>query len=159
MSFQKASIELAKLLNNYEITWAYGGSCLLYFLGIQVSPRDLDVVIKLQDIDKAQRILLENGAVLLEEKKSDIHFSTQKFYTFIWGNIEIDLMAAPGIITNDVEYKILFDEKGPWKNVVVNNEKIYLCDPADWLQYYALMQNRKLRVDQLTEFMLNKCEN
>lgn len=159
MSFQKASIELANLLNSHEISWAYGGSCLLYFLGIQVLPRDLDVVIKLQDIEKAKTLLLENDAVLLEEKKGDNHFLTQKFYTFLWGNIEIDLMAVPGIRTNDVEYIIHFDEKGPWKSVVVSNEKIYLCDPEDWLQYYALMQNRKLRVDQLTNFVLNKCEN
>ena len=156
MDFQAASIALARLLNQHQIRWAYGGSTLLYFIEIPVTPRDLDVVVHSMDVERAKALLIEAGATLLEEKIGSDQFLTKKFYTFFWDGMEIDFMATPGIQTNSRVYFMNFDEKGPWKKILSRDEDIYLCDPIDWIEYYGLMGNRELRVDQLKQYIENR---
>lgn len=156
MDFQTTSIALARLLNRHKIRWAYGGSTLLFFLEIPVKPRDLDVVVHIMDVERAKTLLIEAGAVLMEEKIGSDQFLTKKFYTFLWNDMEIDFMASPGIQTNSRIYFMNFDEKGPWKKTITENEDIYLCDPEDWIEYYGLMDNRQLRVDQLKQYVENR---
>lgn len=153
MNFESASVRLAKILNENNIIWAYGGSCLLYYLGIAVSPRDLDVVVTLKDIEQAKLILLSQGAVLLEEKINDDNFLTKVFYTLIWDGIEIDFMAVPSIRKGDEIFVIPFDTAGPWKKVIIEGIEIGLCDPQDWVKYYGLMNGRQTRVEQLTNYL------
>ncbi len=153
MDFCKSSIKLARILNHNEIQWAFGGSCLLYYIGIPLTPRDLDVVIAKKDIEKARIALIQSGAELKEEKHSDNSFITEKFYTFLWEDVEIDLMAVPGIRKGDKFFVMQFDQKGPWKWVEDQGEKIALCDPEDWLVYYSLMENRETRVKQLSDYL------
>lgn len=156
MDFQKNSKKLAEVLNRHQIQWAFGGSSLLYYLGIPLTPRDLDVVIAKKDIEKARHILTELGAVFKEEKISDEDFLTEKFYTLLWDDVEIDLMAMPGIRKNEMTHTIDFDRKGPWKWVEDDYVKIPLCDPEDWLIYYSLMINREERVSQLEGYLNQK---
>lgn len=156
MSFETSSAALAALLNRHKIEWGFGGSCLLYFIGIPVTPRDLDVVIRYSDVEAARAALLADGAVLLEERPSNNQYLTRKFYTFQWGDMEVDLMAAPGIRRGDRIFEMDFDGKGPWKTVTFGGETIKLSDPADWLAYYSLMENRQLRVEQLANYLEGK---
>ena len=154
MNFHEDSIKLASALNAHQIQWAYGGSSLLYYLGIPLTPRDLDVVIAKKDIEKACGVLQQLGAVIKEEKLSDDEFLTEKFYTLLWGDIEIDLMAMPGIRQNGKTFVMDFDAKGPWKWVEDGSVRISLSDPEDWLIYYGLMRNREHRVTQLNSYLL-----
>ena len=153
MAFNECSIQLVKLFNQNEIQWAFGGSSLLYYLGIPVEPRDLDVVVAKRDIEKAQQLLRETGATFIEEKISHDDFLTEKFYTFLWKGMEVDLMAVPGIKRDDATFFIEFDKKGVWKWVEEVGEKIPLCDPEDWLIYYAMMTHREIRVAQLEDYL------
>lgn len=153
MDFCKNSMRLAKILNQNEIQWAFGGSSLLYYIGIPLTPRDLDVVIAKKDIEKAKIVLMDSGAELKEERHSDNEFLTEKFYTFMWDDVEIDLMAVPGIRKGEETFIMPFDQKGPWKWVEEGGEKIALCDPEDWLIYYSLMANRETRVSQLKGYL------
>lgn len=153
MFFDERSIQLAQLFNSHDIQWAYGGSSLLYYLGISVIPRDLDVVIASCDIERAKKVLESSNAKLLEEKMSNDDYLTEKFYTFSWGNIEIDLMAQPGIKKDAERFILDFDHKGPWKFIIKDEISIALCSPEDWLKYYSLMSNRQKRVEQLTQYL------
>ncbi len=153
MVFNECSIQLVKLFNQNGIQWAFGGSSLLYYLGIPVEPRDLDVVVAKKDIDKAQQLLIDSGADFIEEKISHDDFLTEKFYTFLWKGMEVDLMAVPGIKKDDFTFVIQFDQKGVWEWVEVMDEKIPLCDPEDWLTYYSMMTNREVRVSQLEGYL------
>ena len=153
MNFRENSIKLATLFNQNKIQWAYGGSSLLYYIGIPVSPRDLDVVIAKKDIQRACDLLIDLGAELKEEKVSDEEFLTEKFYTLLWGEAEIDLMAVPGIRKNGETFILDFDDKGPWQWVQEGTVNIPLSDPEDWLTYYTLMHNREVRVAQLKEYL------
>lgn len=155
MDFRIDSIKLAKILNRHQIQWAFGGSSLLYYIGIPLTPRDLDVVVAKRDIEKACSVLVEEGAVLKAEKLSDDEFLTEKFYTLFWDGVEIDLMAVPGIRKNERTYIMDFDFKGPWKWVEDEGHevKIPLCDPEDWLTYYSLMNHREIRVSQLKTYL------
>lgn len=153
MAFQEASLALANLLNRHKIQWAYGGSSLLYYLGIPVTPRDLDVVVALADVEQAKAALLSDGAEFIEEKVGDDTFLTQVFYTFKWHDIEVDFMAVPGIGKDGEQFFIPFDKEGPWRNITIDNTVIGLCSPVDWLKYYSMMTGRQLRVAQLQDYL------
>lgn len=153
MSVINKSLELAQLLNQANIRWGFGGSCLLYYLGLEVQPRDLDVVIAIKDVENAREALEMAGARLLEEKPSDNVFLTKKFYTFDWGGIEVDFMASPGIRTEEMEYHLNFDEEGPWKSLEVEGITLCLSDPNQWLVYYGLMKGREKRVSMLKSYL------
>lgn len=146
-------IKLASLLNKEKIQWAFGGSCLLYFLNLPVSPRDLDVVVALKDVERARAVLEAHGAVLLEEKLSDNHYLTKKFYTLSWESVEVDFMASPGISNAGETYYMPFDETGPWRDLDLSGEQIFLSDPRHWLKYYGLMNGRENRVAMLQAYL------
>lgn len=153
MAFIASSIALAKLLNAHQIRWAYGGSSLLYYLDIPVMPRDLDVIVALEDVEKAKWILLEQGAAFIEEKKSDDVFLTKVFYTFHWQDIEVDFMASPGISKSGESFYIPFDAEGPWHELHLEDTTVYLSSPLDWLKYYGMMSGRETRVLQLETYL------
>lgn len=153
MNFSENSVKLAKVLNQQQVQWAFGGSSLLYYIGISLTPRDLDVVIAKRDIEMAKEALIQSGAVLKEEKVGDNEFLTEKFYTLLWDEVEIDLMAVPGIRKADTTFIMDFDKVGPWKWVEDKGVAIPLCNPKDWLTYYSLMNHREVRVNQLKTYL------
>ncbi len=144
---------LADLFNAHGIRWGLGGSSLLYYLGAEISPRDLDVVIHYDDIELGKRLLIEAGAICLEEKKSNNTYLTEQFYTFEWFEIEIDLMARPGIQKGDLIYRMPFDDHGAERFVQIENHQLWLCHPKDWFDYYTLMEGREHRLKQLAPYL------
>lgn len=144
---------LADLFNDKHIRWGLGGSSLLHYLGADVTPRDLDVVIHFDDVELGKKLLLEQGATLIEEKPSNNEYLTEKFYTFKWDDIEIDLMARPGIRKQSQTYHMPFDKEGPAGFVDVFGHRLWLCSADDWAAYYSLMTGREQRVSQLTPYL------
>lgn len=143
--------QLIHLLNENGIVWGFGGSCLLNALGLDIVPRDLDIVIKMAHIEKAKALLLENGAKLLEEKVSDNVYLTRKFYTFLWKNVEIDFMADAGISKDGEQFRLDFESNGPWGSITDGELQIYLSNPYDWKTYYSMMVGRERRVADLNQ--------
>lgn len=143
--------EVVSLFNENGIVWGFGGSCLLNALGVDIQPRDLDLVVRLDCIERAKDLLLANGAELLEEKPSNNTYLTKKFYTLKWQSCEIDLMADAGIQKNGEVFRLGFEEKGPWAVVMWKDMKVYLTSPFDWKIYYAMMEGREKRVSEITK--------
>lgn len=149
MFFDQMATEVAKLFNEADITWGFGGSCLLNCLGEAIQPRDLDIVVALKDIERAKELLLESGGVLLAEKQSDHVYLTEKFYTLNWRESEVDLMANAGISHKGEVFRLSFETKGPWGLVKRGGQTLWLSSPFDWVHYYRLMEGREHRVLQM----------
>lgn len=150
----KHNPQLIHLLNENGIVWGFGGSCLLNALGVDIIPRDLDIVVKMDHVEKAKALLLENGAELLEEKMSNNVYLTRKFYTLLWQNVEIDFMADAGISKNGEIFRLDFESKGPWGSIMDNELQIFLSNPYDWKTYYSMMEGRERRVEELNQICI-----
>ncbi len=93
---QKILVRVAKKLKEEGITWGIGTSVLLRFYGLIKDPKDIDILVDLSDIERADN-LLKNMGIKKGKEKTDL-FSTAYFYEYKIENIEINVMA--GLIIN-----------------------------------------------------------
>lgn len=68
-NFKKAIKIIHKLLNKNKIKWALIGSTNMQLQGMNVSPHDLDIVVKLKDLEKMREIFSEYNASAVRELK------------------------------------------------------------------------------------------
>ncbi len=143
-------IEIAEKLNQNNITWALGGSGMLYFYKIVDNFNDLDLLIVENDVDKFNEIF-ENYN--FKEIKSSGLFSSKYFSKGKINDIEIDVIAGFTINENDIShyYPLNVDDV----NVcLLNDVEIKLDSLTNWLTYYNLMgrsEKSKLISDRLLE--------
>ena len=131
---------LAKLANRlYEtrITWAVGGSLLLYFQGIATDFHDIDLVVKTEDAQAMREVLLRLGT--LEASKPSAKFKTKEFMEFTIDGVEVDVLAGFAIVKDGVAYDCSLQENEITEYATVENERIPLQAVAAWRRYYTLM--------------------
>ena len=125
-----------------------GGSCLLWQLGLEASPNDIDIVCTEADFAaicdtlKADGFMAQNAAPHPQYKS--VHFC--RFSQKGWPDIE--LMAGIAVKQRDELVHWTFKpSQCHWQN------QICWMPPADWLQLYQLF-NRPQRVAQLKCYLL-----
>jgi hypothetical protein len=69
---------IAKLINQKNITWAIGGSVLLYLKGFVDDFNDIDIMVLEDDVDKLQEILVSHGELI--DHTSNPNYQTRHFY-------------------------------------------------------------------------------
>ena len=79
-STQQVLAKIAEALNSSGILWGVGASVLLYQYHIVESPSDIDIIVSLEDIAKADAVLLQMGRKL-PPKDSEIYL-TDYFYEY-----------------------------------------------------------------------------
>lgn len=152
MGFKTQLMCLAESFNVNHVFWALGGSALLYFKGLDVSPRDLDILVDISDIERAKELVESLGGIELEDiHKGDGTYLTEKFYTFEYHGVEIDLMANPGVNKGLGPYYFAFNKMSVRESVLLENISIYLSDLSEWEQYYRFLE-RPSRVTQIMEY-------
>ena len=151
---QKKLEVLAKLaadLNESEIVWAVGASCMLFFRRIVPDFRDIDLMVCEEDIDVAREILLRHGTLLPTEP--DDKFGSRHFLHFDVDGVEIDLIA--GFVVNSADGKqhvcpLQVEEVDAC--VDVYDEAVSLHALRVWYEYYTWM-GRTDRVKQIEEYL------
>lgn len=151
--YEEQLLTIAKTLNGQDVFWALGGSSLLYYTGLDVNPRDLDIVIDLQDIEVAHQLLIGLGAVPQKDPhENDGTYLTEKFYIFDWNGLEIDLMANPGVCKDKGIYHFRFN-KGMERDVKhLMGVELYLSSIHEWAVYYDYL-DRPQRVAMINEYI------
>ncbi len=129
--------KLANLFNKNNITWAIGGSVLLYFKGITNHFNDLDVLIHEKDIDKVQILLREE--VLLAPIDNGSYQSTA-FMQYIIDGVDIDIIAGFSIMNDKQRYYFPLLTNEDLETYKLNETIVYLDKLSAWSNYYALMQ-------------------
>lgn len=136
--------KIAKKLNENNITWAIGGSLLLYFKGIVNEFHDIDIVVAESDIEQSKEILLSFGMLLPSVPSSK--YKTRSFLEFRVEGVDIDIMAGFSIVNNGHECYFPLKPSDINDYIEIDNTNIPLQSVEQWRIYYDLM-GRSDKVD------------
>lgn len=75
-SFKVTLKTIADLLNSHAITWCIGASSSLYVQGVAVIPKDLDIIVDIEQFDKTCELLKE----LQPGDREEGEFGGDKYY-------------------------------------------------------------------------------
>ena len=145
----KVLIELARVLNDAKISWAIGGSLMLYFKGITNHFKDIDIMVIEEDVHKLKELLLTFG--ILTSANPNDKYKTKYFLEFIIDGVEIDVMAGFSIVNDGKEYDCSLKKNQIHENYVIEGVNIPMQSPNLWRKYYCLM-DRKDKVDLIDQY-------
>ncbi len=129
---------VAKCLNDAKITWAVGGSLLLYFNGITEVFHDLDLMIFEKDALRAKEILGTLGT--LQPSQGGGRYRTKHFYEFSVEGVDIDLMGGFAICSDGVVHTCALEPDQIVGSTSVEGQTIPLQSVALWRTYYEWME-------------------
>lgn len=143
---------IAKELNSQEILWGIGASIVLYNYGLVDNPNDIDILVDIKDIQKADMILKNLGVKKLTEKID--MYSTRYFYEYVIKNIDVDVMAGFIVNHSNGDYRYSFDHKSITNFIVINGIDIPLTSLEDWYVIYQLIPGREHKVRIIEDYIL-----
>ncbi|MBV2130366.1 DUF4269 domain-containing protein [Arsukibacterium indicum] len=137
--------QLCELLR--PLQFGVGGSCLLWQLGLETSPNDIDIVCSEDDFAAICNKLA--AEFQLQERPAHSEYCSSHFARFSrQGWPDIELMAGIAVKQGDSISRWQFNpQRCHWQNSVC------WMPPADWLQLYQLF-NRPQRVVQLRHYLV-----
>ncbi|MFL0248477.1 hypothetical protein [Candidatus Clostridium stratigraminis] len=146
---------IGEKLNNAGILWAVGASIVLTNYGLVEKPNDIDILVDINDIKKADEILKGVGMKKpLKDGESTI-YSTKYFYEYIVNGIDVDVMAGFAINFNEGTYEYSFDKKAVTYSMKANGVEIPLTSLEDWYVLYQLMPDREKKVKIIEKYLLS----
>lgn len=128
---------IAKELNHKNITWAIGGSMLLYFKGITSEFHDIDIMAAEEDVEILKDVLLSFGNI--QSHNPNAKYKTKYFLEFHIDGIDVDVMAGFVIVNKDKEYYFPLKKENIKDHTEINGIKIPLQSLEEWRNYYRLM--------------------
>ena len=149
-------IKIARRFNAADITWALGASMLLHYKGLVLKPNDIDLVIALEDITCAQRILDELG--VRKPLDFNANYATRYFAEYVIGGVDVDVMAGFRIITDETTVEYILNPK-TFGTLNLKGTTIKLCPLEDWYVLYLLMPERGERVAAIKGYFLENGAN
>jgi hypothetical protein len=143
-----APLELARSIAGplAGLDWAIGGSTLLFRLGIEPAPRDLDVVTTVQHFDEAERRLAQRlGA---GSKPGHPLYRSSHFTRFTSDRgTRMDLMAGIAVLVDGDLQTWQFDPAR-----IEHHDGLPWMNARDWVVLYSLF-DRPERVAQLRSLL------
>jgi predicted nucleotidyltransferase len=143
---------IGKKLNEERIVWGVGGSIMLNHYGIIDKPNDIDILVDLNDIEKADKIIKSIGEKKEWEKEDT--YSTQHFYEYIVNDIDVDVMSGLTINYDNGIFRYIFDESSISDNKKINGVNIPLTSLEDWYVLYQLIPKREIKVRMIENYLL-----
>ena len=145
---------IGEALNDNGITWAVGASILLNHYKLIDKPNDIDILIDLNDIEKADKILKSMG----EKKPWDktANYSTEYFYEYVVNGVDVDVMSGLTINYDKVIFKYIFDKSSITEFKKINGIDIPLTSLEDWYVLYQLIPGRDIKVKMIEDYLLLK---
>lgn len=143
---------IGETLNNNGILWAVGASILLNHHGLVDKPNDIDLLIDLKHIEKADRILKAIGEKKSFEKSNT--YSTRYFYEYVINGFDVDVMAGLRINHSHGVFEYDFNESSISEIKKVNGVNIPLTSLEDWYVIYQLIPNRDAKVNIIENYLI-----
>jgi hypothetical protein len=144
---------IGKKFNEEGIVWGVGASILLNHYGLIDKPNDIDILVDLKDIEKADIVLKGIGEKIVWEK-TDI-YSTKFFYEYLVKGFEVDVMAGLSINYDNGIFKYIFDQSSISEIKIINGVNIPLTSLEDWYVIYQLIPNREVKVSMIENYLLS----
>jgi len=139
-------------LNENNIIWGVGASILMYQHGLLSNPHDINLIVDINDIEKADKILKRMG-----ERKTyykDTNYSTKYFYEYVINNIDVDVMAGLAINHNSGIFEYNFDCNSVSEFIEINDVSIPFTSLEDWYVIYQLIPGRESKVKMIEDYLL-----
>lgn len=144
---------IGKKLNDADITWGVGASILLNKFGLINKPNDIDILISIDDIKKADEILKSIGEKKKWEKTST--YSTKYFYEYVINGIDIDVMSGFAVNHKSGVFRYIFDDNSVSELKLINGVNIPFTSLEDWYIIYQLIPNRESKVEMIEKYILS----
>jgi len=138
MNLQEVLAYIVKALQQEQIYFGIGGSLLLAHHGLPVTPLDIDLVVALEDVERAIQLLSEMGTVVEHDEMS--LYATQVFQEFIIHDIDLDLMSGLRIRHDEGIFVYPFAEQ------TINETGPPFMSLVDWYVIYQLIPGREQKV-------------
>ena len=130
---------IAHRFNEAQIEWALGASLMLFLKGIVSEFHDIDLMVSVQDAERAKVILSEMGELCPPNPKPNPMYQTKTFLEFRIDSIEVDVMAGFAVVNEGRVFDCSLRENQVAEQVLLGTEVIPLQSPLLWCKYYRLM--------------------
>lgn len=144
---------IGEKLNFDGVVWAVGASILLNHYGLIENPNDIDILVDIKDIEKADKILKNIGDKKIRDKSET--YSTKYFYEYAIHGVDIDVMAGLIINYSYGTFEYIFDYTSISKFKKLNGVNIPLSSLEDWYVLYQLIPGREVKVNMIENFLLS----
>lgn len=136
---RKVLKEIARRFDENGIIWGLGGSCMMCLQGIDIDPRDFDLIVIPQDFELALRMLCEAGT--FEQYGPSGIYASQHYAHGTFMDCPVDLIAGFRIITSDriIDYPFDVDRT---VRIKCDQTAIPCCLLEDWIILYEAMDKQ-----------------
>lgn len=139
--------KVATLLSKDEITWALGGSMLLYCNGITDTVDSIELVVVSEHFKKVDSILSKLGQKLPRVPSS--FYATRFFNEYVIDGVEFYVMSGLMLHFKGFLYRYHFDKSNIVSMLPVGDVFIPCTALEDWYVLYQMMPWRQDRVEAL----------
>lgn len=129
--------KIALQFEKAHITWALGGSMMLYFKGIVPVFQDIDLMVADADAQTAQSILCSMGQ--MQQQTPSPKFRSKAFMEFVIDAVDVDVIAGFAIVSGDSVVDCSLQKEQIVERMPLGKACIPLQSPALWCRYYRLM--------------------
>ena len=129
--------KIALQFEKAHITWALGGSMMLYFKGIVPVFQDIDLMVADADAQTAQSILCSMGQ--MQPQPPNPNFRSKAFMEFVIDAVDVDVIAGFAIVSGDSVVDCSLQKEQIVERMPLGEACIPLQSPALWCRYYRLM--------------------
>lgn len=133
--------KIALQFEKAHITWALGGSMMLYFKGIVPVFQDIDLMVADADAQTAQSILCSMGQ--MQPQTPNPKFRSKAFMEFVINSVDVDVIAGFAIVSGDSVVDCSLQKEQIVERMPLGEACIPLQSPALWCRYYRLMDRNE----------------
>ena len=137
---------ISERLNGAGITWAVGGSMMLYLRGRSTNVHDIDLMVDEREVERAKDILDGmgkgagwHGGLPLQPDKNNGQFQTRHYHQFVIDGTDVDLIAGFVIVKDGVAHECPLLRKDITERHDLEGTPVPLHSLSVWKEYYALM--------------------
>ncbi|MCD8519542.1 MAG: hypothetical protein LRY24_01415 [Erysipelotrichaceae bacterium] len=133
--------EWFSILNQRQIRYGMGGSWMLKEYGLPTEPKDIDLFIHSDDINKCLDLI--EPYQIHQVNVPDSPFKTTFFATLQIESMSIDIMGGFAYLHDQGLYKAIFDDHSIVSEVIVDDVHIPLMSLEEWYVLYIVMGRQK----------------
>ena len=131
--------KVAKILNDNDITWNLGASCMLYLRGIVEMFDDIDIMVSEEDVLKVESLFSSFESTI---KPPNNQYKTKRFIEYVIDGVDIDVMAGFIIVNKGKDYYFPLSKGTQSEKIILDGVSINLESAETWLRYYELMERK-----------------
>ncbi len=143
----KTLSRVGKALEAAGVLFGVGGSAMLYRNHLAEDFNDIDLVVAVEDADKADAVLLSLG-IGGEERSSGV-FETDIFRSYEVNGVGVDTMAGLAMRHGEGIYRYAFREDSVCDTWPVYGTMLPFCALEDWCVLYHLMPGKENKAKRI----------